>query len=254
MTNNLLDNVMGVLLPDELPSIPNLIHEFLKDETGIESVEDFDIDLANEIEVALAMAAETDGDAAGGLVHDVDSREQPQPPQSPPLNSDNIASSTNKVETATASASNAWIDSNMISSNHTLLNQEQYSGYPQKEKVREQSQIPFFANIPEQDHAQSKGISRSDDNNNTSDYIADSPTFHNDSNEENWSITTTINNNDENSNRIHFVAAAQLLADHSIRAGLERKSVEESYKLYQQYFEKEGVSSAILLDDGGMNI
>jgi len=220
-------NLFGGVLPDaKLPSLPNLIDGFLKKQTRIspstiESVEDFDLDLANEIEAALAMA---DNDV-GGSVHEFDSREQ----QQPPLSRDPITSSTNKVEAATAAATKAWLDN--MTSNDTSYNQKQYGH--SHEQVNEQNRRPFFASDAEQ-------YTGNNNDNNANDYFGDSP-FHRKS-DENWST------NDDNS-KDRFSAAAQTLADQSIRAGLEKKSVEETYKMYKQYFEQ-GVQTSF---DGRMN-
>eukprot|EP00986_Skeletonema_menzelii_P020496 scaffold31348_cov143-Skeletonema_menzelii.AAC.1 len=229
--NGNISNLFGGVIPNaKIPSVPNLIDGFLKKQkrispSTIESVEDFDLDLANEIEAALAMAED---DIAGGSVHELDSREQQQPP---PFNHGSFASNTNKVETATAAATKAWLDN--MTSNDTSLKQEQY-GYPHEhEEVREQNQRPFFANDADQ-------FNRNDAIRNANDYIGDSP-FHRKS-DENWST------NDDNS-KDRFSAAAQTLADQSIRAGLEKKSVEETYQMYKQYFEQ-GVQTTF---DGGMN-
>lgn len=225
-----IGNLFGGVIPDaKLPSMPNLVDGFLKKQRSIspstiESVEDFDLDLANEIEAALAMA---ENDVAGGSVHEFDYREQQQ---QPPLNSDPISSSANNIEAATAAATKAWLD-NMSSSNDTSLTQDQY-GYP-REEAREQTRIPFFANNAEQ-------YGGNDNGDNTSDYIGDSP--FNRKSDENWST------NDETS-QDRISAAAQTLADQSIRAGLDRNSVEDTYKMYKQYFEQ-GVQTTF---DGGMN-
>lgn len=218
------DNLFGGVIPDaKLPSMPNLVDGFLKKQRGapIESVEDFDLDLANEIEAALAMA-EAENDVAGGSVHEFDSREQQHP--SPPLNPDPISSSANTVEAATAAATKAWLDN--MSSNDTSY------GYPYEE-VREQFRRPFFANDPEQYSGNSNG-------DNTSDYFGDSP--FNRKSEENWST------NDESS-QDRISTAEQTLADQSTRADSEKKSVEDTYKMYKQYFEQ-GVQTTY---DGVMN-
>ena len=230
--NGNISNLFGGVIPNaKIPSVPNLIDGFLKKQkrispSTIESVEDFDLDLANEIEAALAMAED---DIAGGSVHELDSREQQQQP--PPFNRGSFASNTNKVEAATAAATKAWLDN--MTSNDTSLKQEQY-GYPHEhEEVREQNQRPFFANDADQ-------FNRNDAIRNANDYIGDSP-FHRKS-DENWST------NDDNS-KDRFSVAAQTLADQSTRAGLEKRSVEETYQMYKQYFEQ-GVQTTF---DGGMN-
>ncbi len=235
-------SLFGGVLPDaKLPSMPNLIDGFLKNQkrsssSTIESVEDFDLDLANEIEAALAMA-ENDV-AGGGSVHQLDSREQQQQwqrrQQPSALNRDPMVNSANKnsVETATAAATKAWLDnltSDYTTGDTTPSNPIQY-GYP-NEEVHEQKQRPFFANDAEQ-------YTGNDNDNNVNDYFGDSP-FHRKS-AENWST--------DNDSFDRFSAAAQTLADQSIRAGLEKKSVEETYKMYKQYFEQ-GVETAF---DGGM--
>jgi hypothetical protein len=230
-------SMFGGVFPDaKLPSMPNLIDGFLKKQkisrssSNIESVGDFDLDLANEIEAALAMA---ENDVAGGSVHQLDSREQQQQRQHPlPLNRDRMMNSANNnyVEAATAAATKAWLD-NLTSGDSTPSNPIKY-GYPHEE-VKKQKKTPFFANDAEQ-------YTGNDNGNNVNSYFGDSP-FHRRSAEN--SSTDSYNSFDR------FSAAAQTLADKSIRAGLEKKSVEETYKMYKQYFEQ-GVETAF---DGGMD-
>ena len=219
-------SLFGGILPDAAKLPVNLVDAFLKKQKSsssstIEGVEDFDLDLANQIEAALAMAENVGVD--GGSGHQLDYREQQQQQrQQPPLNRDPITSSANKsvndrTVVATAAATKAWLDNMTSNSSDDTSNERQQYGYPNDRR-------PFFANDAEQ-------YIGNDNGNNDNDYFGESP-FHRKS-AENWSAAT-----DNDNSKDRFSAAAQTLADQSIQAGLEKKSVEETYKMYKQYFEQ----------------
>ena len=204
--NNNFNSMFGGVIPDaKLPSVsPNLIDGILNKQRSnspsIESVGDFDIDLANEIEAALAMAEKNDV---------YNSREQQAPLSSNPNLS--IASRNNEVESATAAATKAWLDN--ITSCGTSLKDKQ---------IKAGNQMPFFPD----DRGQYAG------NNNSKNYVGDSP-FHRKS-EENWSTDSEFDQ----------------------CSGLEKKSIEETYKMYKQYFEQgietsDGMRSPSQDDVGG---
>lgn len=213
----------------KLPSMPNPLDGFLKKgreaATTIDGVEDFDLDLANEIEAALAMAN-----------NDIVEKQQPQQPRNDAANNMNTNRS---IESATAAATKAWLDS-MSSSENTSFDdmssssshrrQSEYSNETTNEHDEQNNRNLFFATNGADQYTKNKNY---DDKY----FRGSSWSAESDNNVDNdrgkWSVES--NNDSYNDN---FSTAAQSLADESIRAGQEKKSVEETYKMYKQYFEQ----------------
>jgi hypothetical protein len=223
-------SLFGGIFPDaKLPSVPNLIDVLLKNEKGsaaIERVEDFDFDLANEIEAALALA----NDVAGDQQFDYREQRQQRPTTSDPIISN--FNSAKSVDAATAAAAKAWLDgmsSDSISTSDVITsNNERRYEYP-NETTDAPSRNMFFTHDSNQYNANKKEENL-DTVFDSVDYDVGQYTAK--ENEENFGTFVG-----KDSYKDRFSTAAQTLADQSIRAGLEKKSVEEAYKIYKQYFE-----------------
>ena len=209
----------------KLPSMPNPLDGFLKKgreaATTIEGVEDFDVDLAKEIEAALAMAN-----------NEVEKQQPQQPLRNDAANNMN---SNRSVESATAAATKAWLDG-MTSDNTSFDDMSSSSNGRQSEysnettKCEQNNRNLFFAtNVADQ---YTKTESNDDNYFRGSSWSAES-----DNNVDNERVKWSVESNNDSYND-NFSTATQSFADESIRAGQEKKSVEETYKMYKQYFEQ----------------
>ena len=215
----------------KLPSMPNPLDGFLKKgreaATTIEGVEDFDLDLANEIEAALAMAN-----------NEVEKQQPRQPARNDAASNMN---SNRSIESATAAATKAWLDgmtsentlfddmSSSSSSSSSHRRKSEYSNETTNEHEQNNLNLFFATNNAEQ---YTKNENYEDKYFRGSSWSAESDN-NVDNNRVKWSAES---NNDSYNN--NFSTAAQSFADEPIRAGQEKKSVEETYKMYKQYFEQ----------------
>ncbi len=205
----------------KLPSMPNPLDRFLKKgreaaaTSTIEGVEDFDLDLANEIEAALAMAN-----------NEVEKQQLQQPARNDAASNMN---SNRSIESATAAATKAWLDGmtsentfdDMSSSSSSSSNgsQSEYSNETTNEH-EQNNRNQFFANNGADQYTKNEN---GDEKGNSFDGVYNNV----DNDRGKWSVES--NNDSYNDN---FSTAE------SIRAGQEKKSVEETYKMYKQYFEQ----------------
>lgn len=197
----------------KLPSMPNPLGGILKKgreavATTIEGVEDFDIDLANEIEEALAMAN-----------NEVEKQQLQQPARNDAAN--NMYNSNRSVERATAAATKAWLDG-MTSKNTSFDDMSSSSSNGSQSEYFFANNADQYTNTENSDDKYFRGSSWSAESDNNDD---------NDRGK--WSVES--NNDSYNDN---FSTATQSFADETIRAGQQKKSVEETYKMYKQYFEQ----------------